>query len=58
MGLTVRYHDMGDYDISGITVAPSYKVSDNLLLVGEVRMEDFGGGGDVNMFALEALFTF
>jgi hypothetical protein len=67
-GITVRYHD---YSIEGkvagesvtviensaITISPSYKVSDNLLLVAEYRMDEFGSQ-DVNTFALEALFTF
>ncbi|MCR6653276.1 MAG: porin [Cellvibrionaceae bacterium] len=67
-GITVRYHD---YSIEGsdagqtitldensaITISPSYKVGDNLLLVAEYRMDEFGDQ-DVNTFALEALFTF
>jgi hypothetical protein len=61
-GITVRYHDFEDdfrgISASAITVAPSYKVGDNLLLVAEYRMDDVDGGGDVNTFALEALFMF
>lgn len=67
-GITLRYHD---YSIEGkvagqtftveensaITISPSYKVADNLLLVAEYRMDEFGSE-DVNSFALEALFTF
>jgi hypothetical protein len=65
-GFTARY---GAYEIenaagvttvdnTSITLSPSYKVGDNLLLVAEYRMDDYEGGGDVNTFALEALFTF
>lgn len=65
-GLTLRYHDFEIKDASGstafensaFTISPSYKVGSNLLVVGEFRTDDFGGGVDSNMFALEALFTF
>jgi hypothetical protein len=62
-GITVRYHDFEDDSAgitgrSAITVSPSYKVGDNLLLVAEYRMDDVDGGGDVNSLALEALFMF
>ncbi len=62
-GLTVRYHDFEDdyraiTGASAITVSPSYKVGDNLLLVAELRRDDFDGGGKANSYALEALFTF
>jgi hypothetical protein len=66
-GFTVRYHDyktedfLGgtDIDTNGFTFSPSYKASDNLLIVAEFRTDDFdAGGGDTNSFALEALFTF
>lgn len=61
-GITVRYHDFEDdfrgISASAITVAPSYKVGDNLLLVAEYRMDDVDGGGDMKSFALEALFMF
>lgn len=67
-GITLRYHDYsleGEFlggtgtliENSGFTISPSYKVSDNLLLVAEYRMDEFGDE-DVNSFALEALFTF
>jgi len=65
-GFTARYHhyeiknDPGftiDKD-SVITLSPSYKVGDNLLLVSEFRQDKFGGGVKSNAFALEALFTF
>ena len=66
-GVTLRYHEsevetaMGDIaeDINAITVAPSYKVSDNLLLVAEFRMDqDDISGGKSEAVALEALLTF
>jgi hypothetical protein len=64
-GVTLRYTD---YDIKdgfggsidkdkAITLSPSYKVGDNLLLVSEVRRDD-SFGFKSNSFALEALFTF
>lgn len=68
-GITFRYHDYSiDGEIiageevtlvenTGYTLSPSYKVGDNLLLVAEYRMDEFGDT-DVNTFALEALFTF
>ncbi len=65
-GFTVRYHDfeiktaagaVAD-DGSAITLSPSYKVSDNLLLVGEYRMDSSDTNGDSDLFAIEALFTF
>lgn len=63
-GITVRYHDYslendfgGEFESSGITLSPSYKVGENLLLVAEYRMDEFGDT-DVDTFALEALFTF
>lgn len=63
-GITLRYHDYslendfgGEFESSGITVSPSYKVGDNLLLVAEYRMDEIADT-DVNTFALEALFTF
>jgi hypothetical protein len=67
-GLTGRYHayeledDAGDTleDVSGITISPSYAVSDNLLIVAEVRMDtDSAGAEDVDTLsaALEALIT-
>lgn len=61
-GITVRYHDFEDdfrgISASAITISPSYKVGDNLLLVAEYRMDDVDGGGDINTLALEALFMF
>jgi hypothetical protein len=65
-GFTLRYHDFTVEDDAGattlensaITVSPSYKVGDNLLIVAEYRMDDFGDAGDVDTVALEALFTY
>jgi hypothetical protein len=65
-GITARYHDWdvntglspAAGEVSGFTIAPSYKVGDNLLLVAEFRSDDFAGGGSSNSVALEALFTF
>lgn len=65
-GITVRYHDWDIRDgadaifskVKGFTVSPSYKASDNLLLVAEFRTDDVAGGDDSKSFALEALFMF
>lgn len=65
-GATVRYHDFeieSDAgatidDGSAITLSPSYKVGDNLLLVAEYRMDSSDTFGDSDLVALEALFTF
>lgn len=65
-GFTVRYHDFEIKDAanatvddgSAITLSPSYKVGDNLLLVGEYRMDESDTNGDSDAFAIEALFTF
>jgi hypothetical protein len=65
--LTVRYHDWEVEDStgatieerSGITIAPSFELSDNLLIVLEYRMEeDDVTGDDTNTIAVEALLTF
>jgi Putative beta-barrel porin-2, OmpL-like. bbp2 len=64
-GVTLRYHDYEVEDASGattrendaITIAPSYAVSDDLLIVAEYRMDSFGSN-DSDSLALEALFTF
>ena len=66
-GITVRYHEseietsggVSVEELSGITFSPSYRVSDNLLLVAEYRSDDddlTDSGSDT--FALEALVTF
>lgn len=66
-GLTFRYHayETDDAfgqtvtDLSGITIAPSLTVGDNLLLVAEYRLDtDDVSDIDTNTFAVEALFTF
>jgi hypothetical protein len=46
-------------ELSAITLASSYQLTDNLLLVAEYRMdEDDIAGLDSNTFAVEALLTF
>jgi hypothetical protein len=66
-GFTVRYHAWskddaagnGMVDTSAITLAPSFAIGDNLLIVAEYRMDtDDLADADSNSFALEALFTF
>lgn len=66
-GLTLRYHewevetDAGATaeEISGFTIAPSYALTDNLLLVAEFRTDDDDlNGGSSDSYALEALLTF
>jgi len=64
-GVTFRYHDYEVEDAGGtttrendaITIAPSYAVSSDLLLVAEYRMDSFGVT-DQDSLALEALYTF
>ena len=67
-GITLRYHDLtmedaagNESDTSGITLAPSYAIGDNLLIVAEYRMDEWGDDdfdGESDLFAIEALFTF
>jgi hypothetical protein len=66
-GVTLRYHDyevedatgMTWEDMSAITIAPSYAVNDNLLMVFEYRMDsDDVSGIDSDSIAIEALITF
>jgi hypothetical protein len=72
-GITLRYVDFAIEDSAGtevdeqssVTLAPYYKVGDNLLLILEYRMDDNGDVGgpngdgvDADTIALEALFTF
>jgi hypothetical protein len=46
-------------DMSAITIAPSYAVNDNLLMVFEYRMDsDDLSGIDSDSIAIEALITF
>lgn len=65
-GITVRYHqwEVEDAagttveDMSGITLSPSYAVSDNLLLVAEYRTDsDDVADTDTDSYALEALLS-
>lgn len=65
-GVTVRYHewDVEDAsgavveDMTGITLSPSYAVSDNLLLVAEYRLDTNEiTNEDTSNYALEALVT-
>lgn len=66
-GITGRYHAWETEntagaiteDKSGITIAPSMSVGDNLLLVAEYRMDtDDVAKVDTDTIAIEALFTF
>ena len=66
-GITLRYVDykiedgFGDaaVDSTSYTISPSYKASDNLLIVAEYRQDEFDAGApDSSQVALEALFTF
>lgn len=67
-GLTVRYHDWDVevantgaalQDMSGLTISPSFALSENLLLVLEYRMDENNlTGADTNTFAVEALVSF
>ncbi|MGB5325395.1 MAG: hypothetical protein WBN40_08240, partial [Pseudomonadales bacterium] len=66
-GITLRYHESEVEDsagttveeLSAITFAPSYAVTDNLLIVTEYRMdEDELTKVDTDSFAVEALLTF
>ena len=66
-GVTLRYHawELEDgtgattEEMSGFTISPSYTVSDNLLIVTEVRFdEDDVNDVDSTSFAVEALVTF
>ena len=67
MGITVRYHgwevESGagatTEEMTGLTISPSYAVSDNLLLVAEYRMDsDELTDGETDTVALEALISF
>ncbi|WP_158971477.1 porin [Paraglaciecola sp. L3A3] len=74
LALTVRYHDFEvengliteeDESLtpfaksqSAITIAPSYAVNDNLLMVFEYRMDSDDLGMDSDSIAIEALVTF
>jgi hypothetical protein len=66
-GLTFRYHDWEVEtdagttveDLSAFTLAPSYAVSENLLIIFEYRMDDDDLTNEsTDTYALEALITF
>ena len=66
-GITLRYVDysiengagVDTIDTKSYTISPSYKASDNLLIVAEFRKDDYKvGAPDSTQVALEALFTF
>jgi hypothetical protein len=66
-GVTLRYHGseveteagVTVEDITGITLAPSYQVHENLLLIFEVRTDEEDVSGDeYESVAFEALLTF
>lgn len=67
VGVTLRYHawEVEDAtgatieDVTGITLAPSYKVTDNLLLIAEYRTESEDiTSTDTDTIGLEALLSF
>lgn len=67
IGLTARYHawevenpaGVTTEEISGITLSPSYKLTPNLLLVAEYRMDtEEVTDVDTDMVAFEALLTY
>jgi hypothetical protein len=46
-------------DTTSVTLSPSFKIGDKLLIVTEYRMDDYDAGGiDNNTAAVEALFMF
>jgi hypothetical protein len=66
-GFTARYGDYTLEDAGGtsflennsLTLSPSFKVGDHLLIVTEYRMDEFDvGGEDGDSLAVEALFMF
>jgi hypothetical protein len=64
-GFTVRYVDYSIEDTfdpletNSITLSPSFKIGDKLLIVTEYRMDEYDAGGiDNNTAAIEALFMF
>ena len=66
VGVTARYSAIAwtpigggeDDETSEITIAPSYAVSDNWSLIGEVKMLTEGDADAVTQIALESLLTF
>ena len=64
-GITVRYVDYSIDDpfdpieTNSLTISPSFKIGDKLLIVTEYRMDEYDAGGiDNNTAAVEALFMF
>lgn len=64
-GFTVRYVDYSIEDLldpietNSLTISPSFKIGDKLLIVTEYRMDEYDAGGiDNNTAAVEALFMF
>jgi hypothetical protein len=64
-GFTVRYGDyqiddvLDPIDTNSLTLSPSFKIGDKLLIVTEYRMDEYEAGGiDNNTAAVEALFMF
>jgi hypothetical protein len=59
-GITARYGQIssGGDKASSITLSPSYKVGDKLLLVAEYRIDESDFSADSTSMALEALFMF
>lgn len=64
-GFTVRYVDysiedtLAPIETNSLTLSPSFKIGDKLLIVTEYRMDEFDAGGiDNNTAAVEALFMF
>jgi len=64
-GFTVRYVDytiedtFDPIETNSITISPSFKIGDKLLIVTEYRMDEYDAGGiDNNTAAVEALFMF
>jgi hypothetical protein len=65
VGFTVRYVDytiedtLSPIETSSLTLSPSFKIGDKLLIVTEYRMDEYDAGGiDNNTAAVEALFMF
>ncbi len=64
-GFTVRYVDyaiedtLAPIETNSVTLSPSFKIGDKLLIVTEYRMDEYDAGGiDNNTAAVEALFMF
>ena len=64
-GFTVRYVDYSIDDpfdpieTNSLTISPSFKIGDKLLIVTEYRMDEYDAGGiDNNTAVVEALFMF